>query len=44
MERELHNVIWELAELTRELDDLADYARALTRPPRLKGLERVSEG
>lgn len=44
LEQQLYDVVWELAELSRELNDLVDFAQALTRPRRFESLARVSEG
>lgn len=43
LEQELCDVVWKLAELSRELNDLVDFAQTLTRPSRLERLARVSE-
>lgn len=44
LEDELRGLVWELAELSRELTDLVEFAHALTRPRRFERLARVSEG
>jgi len=44
LERQLHDLVWELAELSREFSDVADFAHGLTRPRRFERLTRVSAG
>ncbi|GAB3631797.1 hypothetical protein GCM10027421_11500 [Microbacterium shaanxiense] len=44
LESGLRELVWDLAELSREFADLADFAHALTRPGRFERLARVSEG
>lgn len=42
LERDLHDLSWDLAELSRELRDLAEFAYALTRRRRIEKLATAS--
>lgn len=44
LEEELYDVVWKLAELSRELGNLTAFSRSLVRPTRFERLARVSEG
>lgn len=44
LEHDLLDLVWDLAELSREFRDLADAANALARPRRFEKLMRASEG
>lgn len=43
LERDLRDVVWELAELSRGLSNLGNFAQGLTHPARFESLARVSE-
>ena len=43
LEADLLRLVWDLAELCRELDDLADYTQSLSRPRRFERVMRATE-
>lgn len=43
LEEELVQILWDMAELYRELSDLADYAHSMSRPRRFEQVIRATE-